>query len=48
LLEPLRVPGREDDVGALAAGEAGGLEPDTRATPDHDDGLAKQLRLTPD
>ena len=47
-LKPLRVPGREDDVGALIAGEAGGLEPDARTAADHDDGLAEQPRLTRD
>ena len=47
-LEPLRIAGREDDVGALAAGQAGGLQPDARAAADHDDGLAEQPRLTRD
>ena len=45
LLEPLGIAGGEDDVGALAAGAAGGLEADAGAAADQDDGLAEQLRL---
>src|SRR5262249_34940724 len=48
LLQPFRVAGREDDVGALAAGEAGSLEADACAAANHDDGLAMQARLTRD
>jgi hypothetical protein len=48
LLEPPRVAGREHYVGALAAGEAGGLETDARAAADYDDSLAEQSRLTRD
>ena len=42
LLEPLGIAAGEDDVGALAAGASGGLEPDAGAAADQDDGLAEQ------
>ena len=43
--EPFGVAPGDEDVGALAAGAAGGLEADSRATAKHDDGLAEQRRL---
>ena len=43
--EPFGVAPSEEDVGALAAGAAGGLEADSRAAAKHDDGLAEQRRL---
>jgi hypothetical protein len=46
-LEPLGIAAGEDDVGALTAGAAGGLEPDSGAAADEDDGLAEQLPLAP-
>jgi hypothetical protein len=46
--KPLRVPRREDDLGALTASGPGRLEPDPGAGADHDDGLAEQLRLVVD
>ena len=45
LFEALGIAAGEDDVGALAAGEAGGLQADSGAAADQDDGLAEQLRL---
>ena len=45
LLEALGIAAREDDVGALAAGAAGGLQADAGAAADQDDGLAEQFRL---
>jgi hypothetical protein len=48
LLEPLRVAGRENDIGPLAPGEAGSLEAHACAAANHDDSLAKQPRLTRD
>jgi hypothetical protein len=45
LLEPLGIPAGEDNVGALTAGASGGLEPDSGAAADEDDGLAQQFRL---
>jgi len=45
LLEPLGITAGEDDLGALAAGTASGLEADAGAAADQDDGLAEQLRL---
>ena len=41
LLEPLGIPAGEDDVGALAAGAAGGFEPDAGTAADEHDGLAE-------
>ena len=45
LLQPLRISAGEDDLGALGAGAAGGLEPDAGAAADQDNGLAGQFRL---
>jgi hypothetical protein len=42
LLEPVRAPGGQDDIGPLGAGPAGCLQPDARAAADDDDGLAGQ------
>ena len=44
-LQPLGIPAGEDDLGSLAAGASGGLQPDARAAADDDDRLAEQLRL---
>jgi hypothetical protein len=44
-LEPLAVAADEDDVRALLAGAAGGLEPDPGTGADQHDGLALELRL---
>ena len=46
-LEALGIAAGEDDVGALAAGASGGLQPDAGAAADDDDGLAEQLRFGP-
>jgi hypothetical protein len=45
LLEALGIAAGKDDVGALAAGASGGLEPDAGAAADEGDGLAEQLGL---
>jgi hypothetical protein len=45
LLEPLRMAPGEDDLGALAAGQAGGLQADPGAPADQDHGLAEEPRL---
>ena len=45
-LEALGIPAGEDDVGALTARAAGGLEADSGAPADEYDGLAEQSRLT--
>ena len=45
LLEPVRIAAGEDDLGALGPGAAGGLEPDSGAAADQDDGLAGQFRF---
>src|SRR5262249_17823112 len=45
VLEALRVPGREDHVGALGPRSTGGFEPDSGAAADHHDGLPGELRL---
>jgi hypothetical protein len=43
-LQAVGVAGSQDDVGPFGAGLAGGLEPDARASADHDDGLPGQFR----
>ena len=40
-----RVPAGEHDVGALGAGQAGGLQPDSGAAADQHDGLSQQCRF---
>ena len=44
-LETLGISADQDDLSALLARPAGGLEADPRAAADQDDGLAEQLRL---
>src|SRR5205814_5700200 len=44
-LQALRIPAGEDHLGPLAACSSGRLEPNARATADHDYGLPEQFRL---
>lgn len=45
LLEVFGVPARQDDLGAVGAGPAGGFQADAGAAADHDDGLPGQFRF---
>jgi hypothetical protein len=45
VLKPLGIAAGQDDIGALGAGAAGGLEPDAGAAADHHDGLPGQFRF---
>jgi hypothetical protein len=42
-LEALGIAAREDDLSALATGASSGLEPDSCAPADHDDGLPEEF-----